>query len=81
MNVGNKIEFLLDKFLDRKIEAEIKRVYITSICYFEELLASGKITQEEFDRYRKGVLSLGNSSIRNLQEQIALIFENIEIKG
>jgi len=78
--INSKIEFLLDKFLDQKIEAEVKRVYITAICYLEELLDNGSISQEQFDKYRKGILSLGNNAIRNLQDQMALIFENIVIK-
>jgi hypothetical protein len=74
-----KIEFYFDKFLSQKIEKEIKFLFISHIVYMEELLNSGKITQEEYQLKRKQTLDSGNSAIRNINEQIESIFSNLKL--
>lgn len=77
----NKIEFQLDGFLSKKTETEVKRLYISFIFILEKLLDEGKISDEEFSMLRKEVLDGGNNSIRNMQEQIGLIFSNLKLNG
>jgi hypothetical protein len=71
--------FLFDKFVDKKIELEVKKVYITAICILEDMARDGIISEESFQQKRKAILNVGNSAVRNLQEQISLIFENVEV--
>jgi hypothetical protein len=74
-----KIEFYFDKFLSQKIEKEIKYLFIGYLTYLEELLNSGKISENEYNKKRKEILDNGNGAIRNIQEQISSVFENIKI--
>lgn len=77
----NKIEFHLDGFLSKKVDNEIKRLYISFIYLLEDLLKNGQITEEEFQNYRKQILDSGNGAIRNIQEQVFLIFSNMKLEG
>ena len=74
-----KIEFYFDKFLSQKIEKEIKYLFKGYLTYLEELLNSGKISENEYNKKRKEILDNGNGAIRNIQEQISSVFENIKI--
>lgn len=78
---SNRIEFYLDGFLSKKVETEVKRLYISFIHELEDLLDDGKITEEEFALYRKTVLDSGNAALRSIQEQINLIFSNLKLNG
>jgi hypothetical protein len=73
--------FLFDKFVEKKIEIEVKKVFITAICILEDLLNDGKISELEFEEKRKAMLNVGNGAVRNLQDQLALIFENLKVKS
>lgn len=75
-----KFEFYFDKFLIQKVEKEVKYIFISYLVYLEELMNEGKISEEEYGNKRKEILDKGNGAIRNIEEQINLIFSNIKVK-
>jgi len=74
-----KFEFCFEKFLSKKIEKEIKFVFISHLLYIEDLMNRKKISEEEYNLKRKEILDRGNAAIRNIEEQVSSIFSNLEI--
>lgn len=73
-----RFEFYFDKYLSQKVEKEIKFLFISHLADIEDLLQSGKISEDEYNKKRKEILDKGNSAIRNIEDQITSIFSNLK---
>ena len=74
-----KFEFCFEKFLSRKVEKELKYLFVSHLLYLEELAERGVISSDEYQSKRKEILDKGNSAIRNTQDQIDSIFSNLQL--
>lgn len=57
-------------YLVVKSEQHIKQLYIGWLYILEDLKNDGKITELEFAYYRKRVLDIGNTKIREFKEEL-----------
>lgn len=60
----------LNKFITGILFREIKKLYLSFLYTLEDLKSNDKISDEEFQRYRKRVLDFGNNCQRNIEEQL-----------
>ncbi len=70
------MEINFNKLLQDKVIKDIKLLYIHFIYVLEDMVADGRMSDEEFQRQRKRTLDNGNGAIRSINAQI----DEFEIK-
>lgn len=59
-----------NKFLQDKSSRDIKVLFLQLIYVLEDMVADGRMGDEEFQRQRKRILDNGNNTIRSINSQI-----------
>lgn len=75
--------FDIRNFIKGFIKRSVTRLFLSFIYSLEDMVANGKLTDEEFQRCRKRVLDKGNSCIRDIEielENFDFIFKNKDIE-
>jgi hypothetical protein len=72
----NNIEVDPRSLLSKIISRRIRGLFISLIYILEDVLDSGGISDDDFNKYRKRILDMGNGAARDLEDQI----EDFEVK-
>jgi predicted esterase YcpF (UPF0227 family) len=62
--------FDINGFIVSAITREVKKLYLSFLYTTEDLVKSGKLSEEDFAHLRKRILDYGNNTIRNLEEHL-----------
>ena len=60
----------INNFVVAAVTGEIKKLYLSFLYSSEDLVKSGKLSEEDYQWLRKRILDYGNNSIRNLDLQL-----------
>lgn len=62
--------FDLKKFVEGLISRAVTRLFLSFIYIIEEMVADGRVSEEEFKQIRKKILDSGNGCIRDINAQL-----------
>jgi len=60
----------LNNFVNGIIARDVKKLYLGFLYLIEDLKNEDRITDDEFQRFRKRILDYGNNCYRNIEEQL-----------
>jgi len=64
------VNFDISIFLKGFIKKSVTRLFLFFIYTLEDLVASGNMSQEDFQKIRKRILDYGNNTIRDIHNEI-----------
>lgn len=68
------MNFNIENFIKGFIKKSVTRLFLSFIYQLEDLVHEGKITEDDFQRFRKRILDKGNNCIRDISDEL----ENFE---
>jgi len=60
----------INNFVIASVTGEIKKLYLSFLYSAEDLVKTGKLSEEDYQWLRKRILDYGNNSIRNIDSQL-----------
>jgi hypothetical protein len=60
----------INNFVVAAVTGEIKKLYLSFLYSAEDLVKTGKLSEEDYQWLRKRILDYGNNSIRNIDSQL-----------
>jgi len=60
----------INNFVIAAVTGEIKKLYLSFLYSSEDLVKTGKLSEEDYQWLRKRILDYGNNSIRNIDVQL-----------
>jgi hypothetical protein len=60
----------INNFVVAAVTGEIKKLYLSFLYSSEDLVKTGKLSEEDYQWLRKRILDYGNNSIRNIDTQL-----------
>lgn len=64
------MNFDIEAFVKGFIRKSVTRLFLSFIHILEDMVADGRVSQEEFQRLRKRILDNGNSTIRDIDTEL-----------
>lgn len=60
----------INNFVIAAVTNEIKKLYLSFLYCSEDLVKTGKLSEQDYQWLRKRILDYGNNSIRNIDTQL-----------
>lgn len=64
------MNFDISSFVGGLIRKSITRLFLSFIYILEDMVADGRVSDEEFQRLRKRILDSGNNTIRDIDTEL-----------
>lgn len=64
------MNFNIENFIKGFIKKSVTRLFLSFIYQLEDLVSEGKITEDDFQRFRKRILDKGNNCIRDIFHEL-----------